>query len=55
MKIVSYNNSFFFLLIEPSPLCRFIVGWPNVPKVELEISTPLQIEVLNEMSAWLKL
>ena len=31
------------------------VGWPNVPKVELEISTPLQIEVLNEISAWLKL
>ena len=31
------------------------LGWPNVPKVELEFSTPLQIEVLNEISAWLKL
>ena len=31
------------------------IGWPNVPKVELEISTPLQIKVLNEISAWLKL
>ena len=33
----------------------FCLGWPNVPKVELEISTPLQIQVLNEISAWLKL
>ena len=32
-----------------------LLGWPNVPKVELEISTPLQIKVLNEISALLKL
>ena len=29
--------------------------YTDVPKVELQISTPLQIEVLNEISAWLNL
>ena len=36
------------------PCVPLLLGWPNVPKVELEISTPLQIEVLNEISTWLK-
>ena len=55
--------SWVFFLNDPSaPLCTLctfsiysILGWANVPKVELEISTPLQIEVLDEISAWLKL